>query len=342
MMADNNSEQCFKNKVCSKLKGHPAKCDRKRACNPFWKSSPIQNVQSLKSDINNLEHKRPRIDETMPGTITEIKNVEGRRNALVNENNRLGQENEALTGKLETLNNTFEKVKLLIERKNYGKTKREKTPTTWESINDSSNSTTYSRQNETRNVLEYIHGGINGAIFGAWDSVCRYASNEIIEKFMLSHKHGKFVEELYGKFSSTFNKTKQTMEQAVAKKSAVFLSRRKFNFLCKVQSSTFNIDDNKWCDKTISYGDQKINLHEKSISDYAVSQFVQSLQIGDIHDIPGFCGVTRTVTALVTMIIDLHLTVPNLYEKLPGLMTWNIISFLSSQMMVHQNQKIPL
>ena len=76
-----------------------------------------------------------------------------RRNALVNENDRLGQENEALTGKLETLNNTFEKVKLLIGRKNYGRTKREKTPTTWESINDSSNSTRYSRQNEIRNVL---------------------------------------------------------------------------------------------------------------------------------------------------------------------------------------------
>ena len=45
-------------------------------------------------------------------------------------------------------------------------------------LNDSSNSTRYSRQNESRNVLEYIHGGINGAIFGAWDFVCRYASNE--------------------------------------------------------------------------------------------------------------------------------------------------------------------
>ena len=75
-MADNNSEHCFKSKVCSKSKGHPAKCDRKRACNPFWKSSPIQNVQSLKSDINNLEHKRARIDETMSCTITEIKNEE--------------------------------------------------------------------------------------------------------------------------------------------------------------------------------------------------------------------------------------------------------------------------
>ena len=132
---------------------------------------------------------------------------------------------------------------------------------------------------------------------------------------MLSHKRGKFVEKLYGKFSSTFNKTKQAMDQAVAKKYAAFLSRRKFNFLCKVQSSTFNMDDNKWCNKTISYGDQKINLREKSISDCTVSKFVYKLVIYMIY--LDFV-VTCTVTALVTMIIDLHLPVPTLYEKL----TW--------------------
>ena len=61
------------------------------------------------------------------------------------------------------------------------------------------------------------------------------------------------------------------------------------------------MDDNTWCNKTFIYGDQKLNLHE--ISDYAVRKFVPSLQIGDIHNIPGFCGITRTMTALVTMVI---------------------------------------
>ena len=38
----------------------------------------------------------------MSGPITETENAEERGNALVNENHRLGQEKEALTGKLET------------------------------------------------------------------------------------------------------------------------------------------------------------------------------------------------------------------------------------------------
>ena len=41
-----------------------------------------------------------------------------------------------------------------------------------------------------------------------------------------------------------------------------------------------------------------------------------SLDIGEIHQIPGYAGVSRTVTALVTMIVDLNLKVSNLRENM--------------------------
>ena len=43
---------------------------------------------------------------------------------------------------------------------------------------------------------------------------------------------------------------------------------------------------------------------------------MKQLDIGDIHTIPGYCGVFRSVTALTTMIIYLHLRSERLIKKL--------------------------
>ena len=66
----------------------------------------------------------------------------------------------------------------------------------------------------------------------------------------------------------------------------------------------------------ISYADRNINLREKPISHHSLQKFVNSLDIGEIHTIPGFRGAYRSVTALTTMIIDLHLKSPSLRKKL--------------------------
>lgn len=156
-----------------------------------------------------------------------------------------------------------------------------------------------------------------GALFGAWDFLTRYATKDEMENFVLLYKRGKFVETLYGNFSDAFTKSPASMNQAVARKYAGYLSRRKFDFFCKIQKSTFDPENQKWYHKEIEYQGQRINLHEKTLSNAAVRKFVnECINIGDIHTIPGFCGVTRSVTALVTMIIDLHLRVPSLQEKL--------------------------
>ena len=86
--------------------------------------------------------------------------------------------------------------------------------------------------------------------------------------------------------------------------------------MCKIQSSVFDPDSNKWTNKMISYGDQKLNLKDRTLSHQVVKNFVDQLDIGEIHPIPGYCGVSRTVTALVSVMIKLHLSVPKLKEKL--------------------------
>ena len=104
--------------------------------------------------------------------------------------------------------------------------------------------------------------------------------------------------------------------QAIAKKYSSFLSSRKYNFSCKIQPSIFDPVNQKWSGKVISYGDKKTNLREKCISNENVEKFVQAMDIGDIHGIPGYCGAARTVTALTTMIMDLHRSVSSLKNKL--------------------------
>lgn len=53
-----------------------------------------------------------------------------------------------------------------------------------------------------------------------------------------------------------------------------------------------------------------------SVSNSAVDAFVKSLDIGNVTQLSNVPGVSRTVTGLVFMIIDLHLRVPHLSRKL--------------------------
>lgn len=105
---------------------------------------------------------------------------------------------------------------------------REKHPTTWETINDSTSSTHYNRRKDTKTLLEYIHGGSNGAVYGAWDFLCRYAPDELLEQFFLERKKGKFFVKLYGKFGNAYKTCSEGMNQAVAEKYQLHLSRRQY------------------------------------------------------------------------------------------------------------------
>ena len=63
----------------------------------------------------------------------------------------------------------YEKLRILLEQKGYSKKRRENSATTFEMIDNYNSSTRYRRRWETQNILEFIHGGLDGAVYGAWD-----------------------------------------------------------------------------------------------------------------------------------------------------------------------------
>lgn len=108
-----------------------------------------------------------------------------------------------------------------------------------------------------------VHGGLHGAIYGAWDFIQSVSSNELMEKITLSYKRGNVFKDLYGKLSQD-NTLK--LNQAIATKYQTYLSRRKYDYICKIQSATFVPDKQQWITNCVSYGDLHLSIHNKPIS----------------------------------------------------------------------------
>ena len=184
-------------------------------------------------------------------------------------------------------------------------------------IYDGSNSTRYRRRKESANILNYIHGGEEAAILGAWDFVASTAPKDIMDKFIGSYKRGKYLEGVFGKAVSDFSNSEEALKQAIAMKYKNFLSRRKFKLICKTQSSVFNAEKETWLPRNIRCLDSDISL-PKIASDHKVDRFVKGLDIGQVSLIPNCSGSSRTVTGLVYIILNLYLESSRLYQQL----TW--------------------
>ena len=164
-------------------------------------------------------------------------------------------------------------------------------------------------------MLEYTHGGDEGALFGAWDFVASFASKEIIDKLISSYKLGKYLQGVFEKAVKHFNNfDKEALKQAVAVKFQNYLSRHKFNLVCKMQSSVYDAEQDVWLPRNIKCMDAEIAL--PNVSDLKVDHFVKSLAIGHVCQISNYPGVSRTVTGLVFMILDSHLRLPLLHKQL--------------------------
>ena len=94
-----------------------------------------------------------------------------------------------------------------------------------------------------------------------------------------------------------------------------FLSRRKFKLIYKTQSSAFNAEQDVWLPRNIKCVGVNISV-PSIVSVEKVDKFVKSLDISHISEIPNFSGVSRTVTGPVFMILDLHLCLAYLRERL--------------------------
>ena len=112
-----------------------------------------------------------------------------------------------------------------------------------------------------------------------------------------------------------FSYSKEALKQAVAIKYQNYLSKRKFKLVCKTQSSVYDAEQEVWLPRNLKCMDTNIAL-PKIVSDLKVDHFVKSLDIGHVCQISNYPGVSRTVTGLVFMILDLHLRLPRLQKDL--------------------------
>lgn len=165
-------------------------------------------------------------------------------------------------------------------------------------------------------MLEYIHGGEEeGAILGARDLIAAYATKETMDKLIASYKRGKYLQGVFGKAVKDFNNSEEALKQAVAIKYQNYLLRREFKLVCKTQSSVYDAEQEVWLPRNLKCMDTNIAL-PKIVSDLQVDYFVKSLDIGHVCQISNYPGVSRTLTGLVLMILDLHLRLPRLQKDL--------------------------
>ena len=88
---------------------------------------------------------------------------------------------------LEALKKEFSRLKSMLGQTQQARSKRAQNA---DMIVDIRSSTRYRRRQQSKDMLEYIHGGEEGAIFGAWDLIAACASKETMDKLIASYTRG--------------------------------------------------------------------------------------------------------------------------------------------------------
>ena len=214
--------------------------------------------------------------------------------------------------KLRMVQHQYEEMKHVIHQPQQSRTQRENTSTTLETIANAKSATQYCRREETKNVLEYIHGEESGAVFGAWDFLAASAPRATMEELIGKYKRGTYVEQIVKKAVKEFSQSSNYLTEAISLKYKNFLSGRKLNLICKTQSSVFDTDRDVWVPRNVKCLGVDVQLSLSCISNESIDKFVKTPDIGSLCQIPDVPGIARTITGLVFMVIDLHLRFPQL------------------------------
>jgi hypothetical protein len=80
-------------------------------------------------------------------------------------------------------------------------------------------------------------------LYGAWDYIhvvsCKISS-QLLDKFISTFKREKYLQGMFGRALSKQNSSEEAVyKQATAVKYQSYLSRHKFNFVCKTSSELF-------------------------------------------------------------------------------------------------------
>ena len=119
---------------------------------------------------------------------------------------------------------------------------------------------------------------------------------------MSNYKRGQFLQGFFERAINDYRKSEEVLKQSLALKYHSYLSRGKYNLVCKTQSSFFNAEKEVWLPRNINCLGVDLRLPKLSFSDDNVDNFVKSLDICHITQIPGVSGVSLTVTGLLVNI----------------------------------------
>ena len=194
------------------------------------------------------------------------------------------------------------------------RTKRLKNPTTFELVHDHKSSTRYRRRCESKDVMEFIHGGQEGAVYGAWDLLLSLGSNKQVEHLITNYKKGRFLQGHFNTLTKKFESSDIALRQALVLKYNNYLSTRKYRFQCKTLNSLFDPDKETWIPRNKKVSDGEFCM-PKLVSLDKLDKFAKNIDIGHVNLIPGGIGVSRTLVSLVIMIADLHLRLPYLTKR---------------------------
>ena len=263
------SIRCFRQRSCSKYSGHPGKCDKRfynKINNCFWETSKpqLENAsKKLKEDIEILENNTTTLRESTFDAEIKLNNIEFEtceintsKEILNTSLSDIRIEKDDLEKEVELLQQQHEKSKSMLNQKQFCRTKRELNPTTFENINDSANRTRYNRRIETKNILEYIHGGLSGALLGAWDFILGYGDDD----------QGKWYQIMRSGYARTFYLPYHFP-------TSTYYSHN----TCRVPKE--DVDDFEICSCS-----QKLNVGENVCSICANSEIIKAAENGEISE----------------------------------------------------------
>lgn len=124
----------------------------------------------------------------------------------------------------------------------------------------------YRRRQETKNAQEYIHGGKEGALLGAWDFLTANVSEKMMNTFIGKYKRGKYIEGVIS----------QAIKNPLHKQFSLNIRiscHAGSCVLCKTQSSVFDASNEAWVPRNVKCLDIDMQLSLNRISNESVEKY---------------------------------------------------------------------
>ena len=100
-----------------------------------------------------------------------------------------------------------------------------------------------------------------------------------MEELIGKYRRGRYIEGIIKQTVQEFTQSNNSLSEAISLKYKNFLSRRKFNIICKTQSSVFDTDKDTWVPRNVKCLGVDVQLSLSRVSNESIEKFVKTLDI---------------------------------------------------------------